>query len=270
MSFERPSLNVACRRARTWISRSMDDDLDEASRLRLNDHIASCAECRRHQEVLAQGRTLLRGAEAEPSDNFEWKVQLGIQRALRERAAVELEPRTTGFWRPALSSAAAVALLVVGAGWFLLPEHQSASSGGGILADPMPRIASSPVDEPDLSGAVPGTPIEIDATGSDFGIRTVGSFDERFRGDLYDPIRRSPGSADVEAVSELFREVVRGTMPGLRPLPKGHPWPVHGRTVGGSRGVQILNLQIHGSKMPSAVVDDTTVVPEMPKTPDRR
>mgnify|MGYP001136340559 CR=1 FL=1 len=267
MSFESPSLNVACRRARTWISRSMDDDLDETSRLRLNDHIASCAECERHQAVLQQGRTLLRGAEAEPSDNFEWKVQLGIQRALRERAAVELEPRSTGFWRPAMSSAAAVALLVVGAGWFFLPGQESTSVGGATFADPMPRVASTPVEQPDLSGAIPGTPIEIDATGSDFGIRTVGSFDERFRGDLYDPIRRDASTPDVEAVSELFRKMARGTMPGLRPVADGRRWPAHARTMGGTRGVQVLNLQIHGSKMPSAVVDDTMAVPE---TPDPR
>ena len=125
MSFLPASRSRDCRRARTWISRALDDDLGEAERVRLGEHIGVCSECRRHQDVLEQGRHWMRSAEAEPSENFEWKVQLGIQKALRERAAEATGAAIVGespsFWRPALASAVAMTVLVVGMGAWLLP-----------------------------------------------------------------------------------------------------------------------------------------------------
>ena len=254
MSIPRPSLNMACRRARTWISRSLDDDLDEGTLLRLEEHVGSCAECRRHREVLLQGRTLLRGSEAEPSENFEWKVQLGIQRALRERAAEASAPeeRRGSFWRPAMASAAAVALLVVGAGQMMLQTPEPAPNGGAAsvlgTSAPASRVAEA---TPDLSGGVPGVPIELDATGSNFGIRTVGSLGDRFKGDLYAPVRREGDPRSTFPTAELFREVMGGTMPRV-----GAPGFLLSTPRGD--GVQVLNLRIYGSTLrPSAGARDS-------------
>lgn len=253
MSFASSSLNVACRRARTWISRSMDDDLDEASRLRLNEHIGSCAECRRHQEILLQGRAVLRGAEAEPSDNFEWKVQLGIQKALRERAsAAEVDARRVGFWRPAVASAAAVALLVIGAGQVLLPGDEASSEQPDTTVGAARVVEAAPVATPDLSGGVPGTPIEVDATGSGFGIRTVGSFGDRFKGDLYDPMRSANPHPPTIPSPAAFRDMMRTSTPGFRPVLDG--------AARSASGVQILNWQIRRARIPaSATVGDSMV-----------
>lgn len=248
MSIPPPSLNVACRRARAWISRALDDDLDEASRLRLEQHVGTCPECERHREVLQQGRMLLRSSEAEPSENFEWKVQLGIQRALRERAAAaeDPSPSSRGFWRPAVASAAAVALLVVGAGQVVLP---GGSGGDGAVSSPgtatlgtQVAVEAEPEPEPDLSGGVPGDPIEFDAVTQRYDFTNVGSIDDRFKSDSYS---RPRGGARLDTsfpAPDLFREVMSDAVPRVRApgffVPMGH-----------DDGLPVLNLRIYGSRL---------------------
>jgi hypothetical protein len=257
MSFLPPSRSRDCRRARSWISRALDDDLGETERVRLSEHIGACTECRRHQEVLEQGRRWMQAAEAEPSENFEWKVQLGIQKALRERAAEGSDGAVVGgvpsFWRPALASAAAVAVLVVMVGTWVLsgsegPVPPTSGSGTG-PADPIGGVArtTAPVsdDEPDLSGAVPGTPFEFGYENDRFGVRMVGG--PGFSGDVYAPMRQErqalwptlPRSMQSTIMHHLFRS--------------GHAGgPAH-------RDVQGLNLPMRRSTLPAADVGDSNV-----------
>ena len=257
MKFHSPTRFAACQRARAWISRALDDDLDEATSLRLGEHVAGCTECRRHQEVLEQGRVMLRSAEAEPSENFEWKVQLGIQRALRERAAGDVVPTpNVGFWRPAVASAAVVAVTVVGLGLAFLPGNGPTNTTSPTIGDPW---AANGQIEPDLSGGVPAVPIEFDAISSNFGIRTVGgstATDVRFQGDLHEQVRDA---------NRRVRPSVGSAIPGSDLPASGywhpHPW---GRST--TPDVQVLQLRYFGSRLPSATASgDSSVLGTTPR-----
>ncbi len=255
MSFLPPSRSRDCRRARSWISRALDDDLGETERVRLSEHIGGCAECRRHQEVLEQGRQWMRAAEAEPSENFEWKVQLGIQKALREQAAGGEDTAVVGgapsFWRPALASAAAVAVLVVMTGAWLLPggsdtgqEPSLAEPGAGVAAPGVARTAMpTSGDEPDLSGAVRGTPFEFGYENGRFGVRMVGG--PGFSGDVYAPMRQ-----DRQALWPTLPQSMQSTTM-LQLFRSGHS----GASI--HRDVPSLNLPMRRSTLPAVDVRDS-------------
>ncbi len=209
---------MRCRHARELISLSLDGVLEAPDRVRLLAHLGECRDCQRHREVLERGQQALRTALVEPSENFEWKVQLGIQRALRERVAAGAVERGAPFWRPALVSAASVALLVFGIGSAVLLRGPGTQAPRAVPMDSPARLAESTPVSPDLSGAVRGTPLRVDALSSDFGIRAVGAgtpdVDPRFRGQLFP---RSGRAAEVlrvvpEAVSipVLFTQGLRG------------------------------------------------------------
>ena len=175
---------MRCSKARELISDALDARLDERGGLDLSHHLDGCPDCRRHQEVLERGQSLLRQDTVEPSANFEWKVQLKIQQALREKAAVDEPVGGWRFWRPALASATGVAAVVLVFGALVLPQTQNdpASDRGETLPaatllaaerGPADDIASAVEAEPDLSGAVRGKPLRINAASGGFGIRTV-------------------------------------------------------------------------------------------------
>lgn len=183
---------MRCRKSREFVSLALDDLLDEADRLALTEHLGACPRCRRHEAVLLRGRQALRSVEPELSENFEWKVQLGIQKAMRERAASRYrlpEGTRRPFWRPALASAVAVAALVVLVGAPLLRAPDGAPGSGS----PSPLAGSA---TPDLSGAVRVSPLDIDVTRPGFGIRTVGTslpvLDPRLGSDSFEADRIRP------------------------------------------------------------------------------
>jgi hypothetical protein len=170
---------MRCSKARERISDALDARLDERGGLDLSRHLDDCPDCRQHQVVLEQGQTLLRQDLIEPSDNFEWKVQLKIQQALREKAAVNEPVSGWRFWRPALASASGVALVVLVAGGLLLTWSDPVSGpvapapGMNIAAEQSLQAQPEGESEPDLSGAVRGQPLRINAASGGFGIRTV-------------------------------------------------------------------------------------------------
>jgi hypothetical protein len=157
---------MRCHKAQEFISLSLDDAIGEYDRSQLSQHLESCAECADYQSILQRGTDVLRSAPlVSPSDNFEWKVQLGIQRALREGASAEAAPvRASRLWLPAGLSAAASALLVIGLGWASLstgllslpgsgdqPTSANARPGAQIV-DNLDQLTSSP----NTGNALPG------------------------------------------------------------------------------------------------------------------
>jgi hypothetical protein len=170
---------MRCKKAREFISDSLDARLDESNGLELAEHLAACSDCRTHQTVLAEGQALLRQDLVEPSDNFEWKVQLKIQQALRDKAVADEPLSGWKFWRPALASAASVALLVVVAGGVLLTRDDPtrspspASPAAGFALSQPAGLDDADQAEPDLSGAVRSKPLRVNAASGGFGIRTV-------------------------------------------------------------------------------------------------
>jgi hypothetical protein len=137
---------MKCSDVRLLISTSMDETLAEYERAGLARHLASCADCVQYQSQLAQGHELLRSHLAAPAVNFEWKVQLKIQQALREAAARRESPPRQRFWLPVGASALVVAAVVVlvGGAWILgrtsLPGGLDPSAGKVTNSD-TPRVA---------------------------------------------------------------------------------------------------------------------------------
>ncbi|RKZ18176.1 hypothetical protein DRQ53_01155 [bacterium] len=177
---------MRCSKARAYISDGLDDRLDESRGLQLSGHLDQCPDCQQHQFVLQRGQAVLREEMVEPPENFDWKVQLKIQQALREKAAVaEPEGHGWGFWRPALASAASVAALVLIGGVFLLEAPVRDAGPAGVArpaefaAAPLSTAPAAQVEqaaaEPDLSGGMRANPLRLNAGSNGFGIRTVAS-----------------------------------------------------------------------------------------------
>lgn len=111
---------MRCSKAHINISAAMDGELDQAGCAELARHLESCPDCIRYQEDLEQCRVLLRDSECAPSAQFEWKVQLGISRALREGAAAQTVESSGRFWLPAGATALVTAAMVLAVGlWWL-------------------------------------------------------------------------------------------------------------------------------------------------------
>jgi hypothetical protein len=184
---------MRCSKARELISDVLDARLDESRGIKLTRHLDDCADCQQHQAVLERGQALLRANLVETTDNFEWKVQLKIQQALREKAAAKEPASGWSFWRPALVSAVGVALVVVFAGGMFLTQEPGRPAGDISPASVPAFVAESSVSspspvEPDLSGGVRRQPLKINTASGGFGIRTVA--DEGFikRSPLADPV----------------------------------------------------------------------------------
>jgi hypothetical protein len=207
---------MRCNKARELISDALDARLDESKGLELSEHLATCSDCMTHQTVLARGQALLREEMVEPPENFEWKVQLKIQQALRDQAVAEEPLSGWKFWRPALASAASVALLVVVAGGLLLTRDDptrprvQASPGGDFAAVQPAASGENTTAEPDLSGAVRTQPLRVNAASSGFGIRTVADQGFVNTSPFPDPPRRVPvrwlqkGNGEAIEVREVY------------------------------------------------------------------
>jgi hypothetical protein len=112
---------MKCSHAKLLISWAMDEPLPEYDRAQLEAHVQACAGCAQYGTQLDHGRALLARAMANPPDNFEWKVQLKIQQALREAASQGLPAMgRSRFWLPVGITAATTALLVVAVGGLVL------------------------------------------------------------------------------------------------------------------------------------------------------
>jgi hypothetical protein len=138
---------MRCQHANKLISLALDQPLSEYDRQALASHLQQCSECARHEAILTRGREILQKTVVEPPENFEWKVQLGIQKALRAGARQELPRRSHRFWLPlGVSATVATALVVVvGSLWI----------GGATvsdLQDDTPQMAQAEVS-PDLEDA---------------------------------------------------------------------------------------------------------------------
>lgn len=198
---------MRCSKAREFISDALDSRLGESHALDLSRHLGDCPDCLRHQQVLTDGRALLRQEMVEPPENFEWKVQLGIQQALREKAAPAEPVAGWRFWRPARASAAGVAAVVLVAGGLMLAPADRSPSGPDATSGSF-RVADSPVEEaatarPDLSGGVRRQPLRINTASDGFGIRTVA--DEGF-------VNRSPFPDPFEGHSSWSQNAGGGSI----------------------------------------------------------
>ncbi len=141
---------MKCSRIQEWISLAMDDQLAPEHVTPLADHLQACAECRDYRRDLQDGVRMLRATDPTLSDDFDWKLQLRLSRAMRD-AARDSHPwvEAPSRWRPWFSRvglSAAVGLAAVLTVAVMVPS-------GDI--DPRRDLASV-VDSPTLRMPVQG------------------------------------------------------------------------------------------------------------------
>ncbi|MBK6899071.1 MAG: zf-HC2 domain-containing protein [bacterium] len=83
---------MLCTTARRLISQQMDGMLPAEKTPAFEEHLGRCAACREYRAELGLGRRLLQATAAEPTDAFEWKLQLRLNRTLQEAAAARTVP----------------------------------------------------------------------------------------------------------------------------------------------------------------------------------
>ncbi len=85
---------MRCSKAQSYLSQALDEHLPADVTLDLDRHLDDCADCRVYREDLVLGQRLLAASEPELPENFEWKLQLRLNQALREAAGENLFPWT--------------------------------------------------------------------------------------------------------------------------------------------------------------------------------
>jgi hypothetical protein len=101
---------MKCSRIREWISQEMDGQLAPRHVASLQDHLETCRDCREYRSDLQVGMRMLKATEPELPENFDWKLQLGLNRALREAAQEQHPwPQAGGSWRSWLGRASVAA-----------------------------------------------------------------------------------------------------------------------------------------------------------------
>lgn len=125
---------MKCNRFQQWISQEMDGQLAPEHVTPLAEHLQSCDECRGFRHDLQVGVRILRATEPTLGDDFDWKLQLRLSRAMRD-AARQSHPwqDAPSRWRPWLTRAGisgAVGLAAVLSLALLLPPDVMTSGAG--------------------------------------------------------------------------------------------------------------------------------------------
>ena len=107
---------MRCQKVRKKLSAFIDNELDGAMRVKLEEHLRECFSCRQELRLLSQTWEVLGIWEKiEPSDNFEAKFWQRVKEKVKER---ELKPRARLFqWLTKIavpSSAIALIFLALG------------------------------------------------------------------------------------------------------------------------------------------------------------
>jgi hypothetical protein len=135
---------MRCNKAREFVNRELDAILPPDATGDLRDHLDACGDCRAYREDLLVGQRLLKATEPKLPDNFEWKLQLKLNRALQEAAGEALYPwheerADRWLWWRNFGAATAVGLAAVLALAMVLGPVDAPSRAGG----PAPSVAAS-------------------------------------------------------------------------------------------------------------------------------
>lgn len=109
---------MRCSKAQEYLSLEMDGVLPPAVTTSLQEHLDACGDCRAYRGDLQLGRRLLTATEPSLSDNFEWKLQLRLNQALKETAGEVAypwadQPADSWAWVRNFGAAAAMGLAAV-------------------------------------------------------------------------------------------------------------------------------------------------------------
>ena len=147
---------MRCTKSRKNISLALDGMLPNEDTLAMEEHLALCADCRGYRDELLMGSRILRATAAEPSDAFEWKLQLKLNQALQEAAAARTpweEPARGsrfGWLRGFGLSAGAGLAAVVALSLWVFPQGAALVTEDPIVASPTTLAQSQ--DAPATAG----------------------------------------------------------------------------------------------------------------------
>ncbi len=110
---------MTCEDSRIYLSAYLDDELEVAENLRMQKHLADCADCRHAQEEQLALRSALRdpGLYAHPSPDFAKQIEAAVRRAAKEETASRRSPWFGSFkfesfrWVPAAALVVIVAVI---------------------------------------------------------------------------------------------------------------------------------------------------------------
>lgn len=167
---------MRCRKAQEFLSLELDGVLPPDATVDLQDHLDACTDCRQFREEIRLGSRLLAATEPQLSENFEWKLQLRLNQALKETAGEVAYPWTETSndrwsWFRNFGAATAMGLAaVLAVAVFLGPLDQPAGPGqqATIAAPTVSRTLGSdrlPLDSRLSPGISLGRPV---SSGSPF------------------------------------------------------------------------------------------------------
>lgn len=109
---------MRCNKAQEYLGLELDGVLPPDATVSLSNHLDSCADCVEFRDDLLMGRRMLHATEPELPDNFDWKLQLRLNQALKETAGEvaypwEDKPADRLRWVRNFGSAAAVGMAAV-------------------------------------------------------------------------------------------------------------------------------------------------------------
>ena len=124
---------MRCRTAKDYFCQNRDGTLDEAARMRLQEHLSKCPECAEFCGEMDGCLEMLDGlTEIEVSENFEWNLKRRIamekSKAMRSRVVGEVGGL---IWGSKFVAAAAATLVIALAGAWMLVKSDSGDLNAG-------------------------------------------------------------------------------------------------------------------------------------------
>ncbi len=161
---------MRCRTARDYFCRHRDGTLDEANRMRLQEHLNQCPECAEFCGEMDGCLELLgKLSEIETSENFEWnlkrRIALEKSRAMRSRATAEVGGWV---WGSKFIAATAATLVIMLAGaWMLAGRDAGELTDGERLSQEAIRT-SAPRQQGEVRFTQTGYPAGIQYVSDDY------------------------------------------------------------------------------------------------------
>jgi hypothetical protein len=161
---------MRCRTARSYFCRNRDGKLDEAERMRLQEHLSKCPQCAKFCGEMDGCLEMLTGLdEIEVSDNFEWNLKRRIALEKSKAMRIHAEAEAGGWiWGSKFVAAAAATLVIALAGaWMITGSESGDTALGERLARETVRT-SSPRQQGGVRFTQSGYPAGIQYVSDDY------------------------------------------------------------------------------------------------------
>jgi hypothetical protein len=161
---------MRCRTAKDYFCRNRDGTLDEAARMRLQEHLSQCPECTEFCGEMDGCLEMLEDlSEIEVSENFEWNLKRRIamekSKAMRSRGVSDVGGLV---WGSKFVAAAAATLVIALAGAWMLAGRESVDlTAGERLAQETVRT-SAPEQRGEVRFTQTGYPAGIQYVSDDY------------------------------------------------------------------------------------------------------